>query len=368
MRVLMIDQWLPTQPYTQELARELSRHVELTVAAPRYYQPQGEPFRHKSVLESKVKEQKLGLLRYFWGVAWMYGAALFGRYDVIHVQAFKKWQFEMRPFLWAARLGRKKLVYTAHNILPHEHDDNRREADALHAWYRRCDAILVHNENSRRVLLDFEPSVAERVHVIPHGCFDNYSAFVAEQPHEKTVFLQFGVLRKYKGIDTLLEAAALLPEEARKRMRIVIAGNQRPELDDTDYAALLEQHGVQSFVTLERRFIPDEELPGFFNACDCCLFPYKNIYGSGALLLAYGFEKPVIASAIPTFVEETDNGAAGLLYEPGNAASLAEAMLRFLSLSEEEKQAMKREIRRLCETKYNWRSSAELLAQVYRSL
>ena len=368
MNVLMIDQWLPGQPYTQELARELSRHVELTVAAPRYYHPQGERFRNKSVLESKVKESRFGLLRYFRGLAWLYGAALFGRYDVLHVQAFKKWELEMRPFEWAKRFGHKKLVYTAHNILPHEHGDNQREAEALKRWYRLCDAILVHNESSRRVLLDFEPSVADKVQVIAHGTFDNYAETVKEQPHEKTVFLAFGAIRKYKGIDTLLHEAALLPQSLREQIRIVIAGNQRKELDNTDYQALLEKEGVGDFVTLERRFIPDGELPAYFNGCDCCLFPYKNIYGSGALLLAYTFRKPVIASRIPTFEEETGGGKTGLLYDSAREGALAEAITRFVSLPEAERAAMRASTQEICRTKYSWAVSAENLAALYRSL
>lgn len=362
----MVDQWLPGQPYALELCRELGRHVELTLAAPRYYRAQSEPFRTKAVLESKVKEQKLGLARYFRGLLWLYGAALFGRYDVIHIQAFKKWQFEMRAYAWARRFGRKKLVYTAHNILPHEHGGDQREANALRRWYRLCDAIIVHNESSRQVLLGFEPSVADKVQVIPHGSFSDYAGSVGETAHEKTVFLQFGAIRKYKGIDILLEAASLLPEEIRQQVRIVIVGNQRRELDDTDYEALLARWQVQDCVELIRRFIPDGELPAYFNGCDCCLFPYKNIYGSGALLLAYTFGKPVIASAIPTFVEETDGGKTGLLCEPMNPRALADAITRFSALSGAERAAMKAHIRTLCENKYNWAVSAAALAEVYR--
>ena len=368
MKVLMIDQWLPQQPYTQELARELSRHVELTLAAPRYYRPQGERFRCRSVLETKVKEKKLGMLSYLRGVLWLYTAALFGRYEVLHVQVFKKPRMEMPAFRLARRLTKKKLVYTAHNILPHEHGGSRREAEDLRRWYRLCDAILVHNEHSRKVLLDFEPSVADRVHVISHGTFDDYAGAVKELPHEKTVFLQFGMIRKYKGIDALLRAAAKLPDELRKQIRIVIAGNQRPELDDTDYRAMIVELGVGDFVTFTPRRIPDEELPAYFNGCDCCLFPYTNIYGSGALLLAYTFRKPVIASGIPTFVEETDGGKTGLLYDPADENGLAEAIERFVSLSEEEKASMRRNTQEICRTKYSWAVSAEKLATLYRSL
>ena len=364
MNVLMVDQWLPGQPYALDLSRQLSRYVNLTLAAPKYFHPQNEPFRCKNILESKVKEKKLGLLSYMRGVLWLGRAALFGKYDVIHIQAFKKQGIEMPVFELAHRLTRKKTVYTAHNILPHE-KGNSKEAEALKKWYHTCDAILVHNEHSKRVLVDFVPETEEKIHVVPHGTFDGFSGLAKEEKHEKTVFLLFGMIRKYKGIDSLLKAASLLPESSRKEIQIIIAGNQRKELDDTDYQALLDGYGLGGFVKLDIRRVPDEEVPALFNGADCCLFPYKEIYGSGALLMAYGFEKPVIASEIPTFVEETDQGSTGLLYDPADPQRLADAMVRFSRLSDREKQEMKENIRSLCETKYNWAISAQMLAQIY---
>ena len=67
MKVLMIDQWLPGQTYALELARPLSGQVSLTLMTTRYYQPQREPFRCQNVLESKVKEKKLGFPSYLRG-------------------------------------------------------------------------------------------------------------------------------------------------------------------------------------------------------------------------------------------------------------------------------------------------------------
>ena len=367
MKVLMIDQWLPGQTYALELARPLSGQVSLTLMTTRYYQPQREPFRCQNVLESKVKEKKLGFPSYLRGLLSLYGAALFGRYDVLHVQAFKKQRLETPAFSLARRLTRKKLVYTAHNILPHE-SGGPKEAERLKKWYQLCDAIIVHNEHSRKVLIDFEPSVAEKIHVVPHGTYSEFSAFAKEQPHEKTVFLQFSMIRKYKGISDLLKAAAQLPEEYRNKIRIVIAGNQRKDLDDTDYRAMLEEYGLGDFVTFKPARVPDEQVPDYFNQADCCLFPYTEIYGSGALLMAYSFEKPVLASGIPTFVEETDGGKTGLLYDPAQEGGLAEAIRRFTDLSEAEKAVMKENIRTICKTKYSWSVSAAALAEIYRTV
>ena len=368
MKILMIEQMLPENTYSQELCRPLGQQVDLTLATTRYYEPGQEPYKCKRVFETRVKSGFKEKIMYVRGVLWMYRTALFGKYDLIHVQNFKKWAFEKPAIVLAKRLTRKKLVYTAHNILPHEHGGNSKEEKSLRDWYMLCDAIIVHNEQSKQILLDFEPRAAGKVHVVPHGTFASFSGAAKPVPHEKTVFLQFGLIRKYKGVASLLKAASLIPEEYRKKIRIVIVGKQWKNLDNTDYHGLVDTYGLRDFVELNNDWIPDEDMPGYFNGADCCLFPYTNIYGSGALLMAYTFDKPVIASGIPAFVEETDNGRTGLLYEPENDKSLANAIQAFVDLPESRKQDMRNSIRDLCENKYNWTVSARSLAQVYREL
>ena len=367
MNVLMVDQWLPAQPYALDLSRELSKHVNLTLVTPRYFHPTSEKFRCMNVLESKVKEKKSGIFCYLGGLLRLGGAVLFGKYDVIHIQAFKQQRIEMPLIRTACSLSRKKLVYTAHNIMPHE-KIREKDRNQLKKWYRHCDAIIVHNEHSKQVLMNVMPECANRTHVIPHGTFSDFEGKGKDEKHEKTVFLQFGMIREYKGIPDLLKAASMIPMESRKQISIIIAGNQRKDLDATDYQAILDEYGLQDFVRLDIRRIPDEEVPDLFNGSDCCLFPYTEIYGSGALLMAYGLDKPVIASGIPTFIEETEHGATGLLYDPEDAEGLMKAILRFTSLTEKERDEMKQRIQVLCKTKYNWETSSRKLASVYQLL
>lgn len=368
MKVLMIEQMLPENTYSQELCRRLGKHVDLTLATTRYYQPGQEPYKTKRVFETRVKNGVKEMAMYVRGVLWLYGAALFGRYDVIHVQTFKKWSVEKPAVVWAHRLRKKKLVFTAHNILPHEHGGNSKEEQSLRDWYRLCDAIIVHNEQSKKTLLGFEPKAVDKVHVVPHGIFASFSGSAETVPHQKTVFLQFGLIRKYKGIAFLLKAASLIPEEYRQKIRIVIAGKQWKNLDDTDYEGMIDALGLRDFVELDNDWIPDEKMAEYFNGADCCLFPYTNIYGSGALLMAYTFHKPVIASSIPAFEEETDNGKTGLLYNPDDEQALADAICRFTDAPEAEKENMRQSIRTLCADKYNWEVSANALAGIYRAL
>ncbi|MBO0768261.1 MAG: glycosyltransferase, partial [Solirubrobacterales bacterium] len=63
----------------------------------------------------------------------------------------------------------------------------------------RADAIIVHTEHAREQLAGFD-----NVHVVPHGAL----ALTPARPrfHSRPMVLCFGLIRPYKGIDTLLAA------------------------------------------------------------------------------------------------------------------------------------------------------------------
>ena len=358
----MVDHFLPANAYTEELCRELAKHVSLSLMTSLFYQPKEVAWRCIRVFGNRNKTR-----RYYYSLFRLFLSAVFGGYDVIHLQDYK--HDTMESFiLKLARLTGKKLVCTAHNILPHEHNQNAHDENVMRRWYRACDAIIVHNEQTRQMLTTFEPACGNKIYVIAHGtyhaCIDN----VPKKEKDKTVFLQLGLIRKYKGIDCLLNAASLLPESVRKRIQIMIVGAQNKEVDDTDYEGMIASNSLEDFVEFRNVFVPDNEIPEFYGNADCCLFPYRDIYGSGALLMAYTFGKPVIVSNVPSFIEETDNGKTGILFTAGDAKSLANAIQRFTELPPDRRQSMVNTIHSLCEKKYNWAVSAKRLAQVYSAL
>ena len=111
----------------------------------------------------------------------------------------------------------------------------------------------------------------------------------------------------------------------------------------------------------------DEALDALYQEADYCLFPYREIYGSGALLMAYSYSKPVLASSIPAFEEETDGGCTGLLFPPEEPDALKDAILRAADWTEETYTGTQSHIRQLVEEKYYWKHSAECLAEGYRN-
>ena len=171
---------------------------------------------------------------------------------------------------------------------------------------------------------------APRIAVIPHGHYiDAYPNTVAradarrtlQLPAPSTVYLFLGLIRPYKGLEELLPAFGSLPDPDA---RLLVAGRPRP----ADYAArLAAQAAGDGRLYWHPRFVPSDQVQLWMNAADVVALPYRQITTSGAAMLAWSFGKPVIAPALPAFVEPMAAAPfLGLLYDPADPRALAEAL------------------------------------------
>lgn len=364
MKILMVENFLPGNRYTLELCKELTKIVQVDVACRIDAGENDGSVRLLKLLDYRKPNKQAFLWHWSMSMLLLVKTIVLGKYDIIHVQGTMLPQLEF-PLYTFLKGKRRKLVYTVHNILPHEAKESDKER--CQNFYRQCDRLVVHNNWTREQLVDEYGIRSDRIVVMPHGTYQTKQVPSADQTSAKR-FLSFGMIRKYKGIDILLYAIAALPKQEREKMHFVIAGAQNKKLDDTPYREMIEQLGISGCTEFLDRRIADAELPGLFASADACLFPYREIYGSGALLMAYSYEKPVIASDVPAFVEETNKGETGLLFQNENAGSLAKALVAFAKLSEQEVAKKKAAIHRMVEEKYNWRHSAGLLKKMYQDL
>ena len=250
---------------------------------------------------------------------------------------------------YQARGGR--LVYTVHNLAQHEGEGGAVEAAALRQLLARADGLHVHagymadqvqrlrasgsvGDRPQQHGIDSsgrsptEP--APRIAVIPHGHYiDAYPNTVAradarrtlQLPAPSTVYLFLGLIRPYKGLEELLPAFGSLPDPDA---RLLVAGRPRP----ADYAArLAAQAAGDGRLYWHPRFVPSDQVQLWMNAADVVALPYRQITTSGAAMLAWSFGKPVIAPALPAFVEPMAAAPfLGLLYDPADPHGLAEAL------------------------------------------
>jgi glycosyltransferase involved in cell wall biosynthesis len=282
---------------------------------------------------------------------------------------------------WSAlRRQKKKIVYTAHDVLPHEPD--KKSLDHCRWMYQSADAIIVHGERLKNVLADRFSVHGARVHVIPHG---NYN-FVADTPgrwdrasarasfqfgDDDQVVLFFGMIRPYKGLDDLIEAFRIVQEReaaGKRRLRLLVAGTDvsgywgRGGYEEQIARAKLGDH-----VRVHLGYSALTDVPRFFLASDVVAVPYKRGSQSGVLQLAYSFAKPAIATRVGSLDEVVDSNKTARLVAPENPEEFAAALSEILGDPERGHQ-LGAQGRIYAETELGWGAIADRTRQLYTSM
>jgi glycosyltransferase involved in cell wall biosynthesis len=137
--------------------------------------------------------------------------------------------------------------------------------------------------------------------------------------------LFFGFIRKYKGLDILLEAMQLLKNHLihGKEVKLLIAGEFYE--DRAHYDEQIRELGIENQLILHTDFIPDSEVRNYLCAADVVIQPYRHATQSGVTPLAYHFEIPMIVTNVGGLPSLVPHDKVGLICEP-NAASIAEAI------------------------------------------
>lgn len=210
-----------------------------------------------------------------------------------------------------------RVVWTAHNIVPH--DDTGEDRWLAEKLARAADGVIVHTDAARK-MLNTAFDVDCPVRVIPHGHYrDAYPPLIDRDAArrqlglngDRHVLLAFGQVRPYKGFQDLIERFRQTDLEAT----LIIAGNPR---DRHAASALRSRTADDPRIRLDLRFHGRQETSLLFSAADRVVLPYRRVTTSGTLVLALSLGR---ACVIP------DNAA--LLDISGEAA-----VERFVSIDD----------------------------------
>jgi glycosyltransferase involved in cell wall biosynthesis len=228
-----------------------------------------------------------------------------------------------------------RIICIADNVLPHE----KRFGDRMFTKYflKAPHAFITMSEKVMKDLKTFEPDKPARL--VTHPLYDNFGKIIPAEiakahlgiPGSDKIILFFGFIRKYKGLDILLQAMA---DEriAQQGIRLLVAGEFYE--DEKKYQELIDSLGIRDRLILKTDFIPDSEVKYFLCAADAVIQPYRNATQSGVTPLAYHFEKPMVVTNVGGLPDLVPDGRAGLVVEP-NPSSIAEGILRFYQLGED---------------------------------
>lgn len=239
-----------------------------------------------------------------------------------------------------ARLFGHTVVLTVHNINAAKRDnrDNALNRFTLRYLYSTAHLLIVHTPQSKAELMKEFPVKESKIAIIKHGMNNRVMqrgiSRVEARMHfglksEEKVVLFFGNIDYYKGLDVLVDSLLLLPEEFRQNLKVLIAGNSKypdytgPVIEKTKSAELKDS------VISRIGYIPDEEVEYYFTAADCIVLPYRNIYQSGVVFMAYTFGLPLLAADVGNFRNDVPEGKAGYLFESGNTGDLSKTILKY---------------------------------------
>src|SRR5580700_123006 len=301
---------------------------------------------------------------------------------ILHILWNNKIELLDRTLLMAYyKLCGKKIAFTAHNVNQARRDakDSLLNRITLRIQYRLCDHIFVHTKKMKDELCQDFGVPEKAVTVIRHPVNDAFpdtdltpsqaKRQLGLQENEKAV-LFFGRIRPYKGIEHLLAAFHFLVAN-HSDYRLIIAGE--PKKGSEEYRRQIEQSVKTEFtsgqIIMKIQFIPDEEMEVYLKAADVLVLPYKEIFQSGVLFLAYSFGLPVVATDVGSFREEIVEGRTGFLCQPGDPADLANTIERyFASHLYRCLDQRRQEIRDYANERYSWDKVGELTWNAYQGL
>ncbi len=201
-----------------------------------------------------------------------------------------------------------KLVWTPHNIIPHDSKYLR-----IHKF---CRNFFAHNMKWIRLFSELSIAAAaselncdiKKFKIIQEGSYvryypDKISTSEARKllsiDKDKLVLLYTGLIKPYKGVDELITG---FKNSFSDNAILIITGS----IMNPGYGDKIKEM-INEKIMLIDRFIDNDELQIYFNAADVVTLPFKQIENSGSVILAMSFKKAVIAPAKGVLEERLKN-------------------------------------------------------------
>jgi len=226
-----------------------------------------------------------------------------------------------------------QIICIADNVIPHE----KRMGDTLLTKYffSSIHRFVTMSEKVNQDLKTFtqKPSIN-----IVHPIYDNFGDIISKEearkhlalPVNEKIILFFGFIRKYKGLDLLLEAMnnASIREA---NIKLLIAGEFYDNKEE--YEIIIAKYNLANSLYLRTQFIDNSEVKYYLSASDFVIQPYKNATQSGVTPLAYHFEKPMLVTNVGGLANLVPHMNVGIVTEP-NADSIAAGIMKLYELGE----------------------------------
>lgn len=215
---------------------------------------------------------------------------------------------------------RCKVIALIHNAIPHEARFFDKPMASL--LFRQCHGFIVLSDPVRNDLLHLCPGAAYIQN--PHPLYDHFgekrdktdACRSLRIDSRKRNLLFFGLIRDYKGLDLLIEAAGRLDDT----YQLIIAGECYGSFDA--YQAQIDASPARERIFVYNRYIRDEEIPLFFSAADALILPYRSATQSGVVSVAYHYDLPMVSTPVGDFPNSIGVPGTGVVASDISAGAL----------------------------------------------
>ena len=218
-----------------------------------------------------------------------------------------------------------KYVMTVHNVIPHRKSFFEKGFSTL---LKRQNGLIVHtDENVNELEKIF--NIKNHVYKIPHGvnllykkmgkkvCMEKLNIHT-----EKPIVLFFGAIKEYKGLDVLIRSLAGV------NCFLLIAGHIEGSFKK--YQNLLEENHIDCMYFID--FIPEDDIPVFFQSADIAVLPYIDFHSqSGVLLQISKYSVPLVATNVGPFASYSEKYGNALICEKNNTNDLKKTVIQLLN-------------------------------------
>lgn len=229
-----------------------------------------------------------------------------------------------------------KVISITHNIIPHEKFPF---SNLLTKYFvNACNGFVT---LSKSVINDLNKFTSNKNKIfLPHPIYNIFGDKVDKSSARNYLKLQkdskyilfFGIIRKYKGLDLILEA---MGDKRIKNLgiRLIVAGEFYE--DKTRYLEIINNKDIDKQVIIADKFIPGEDIKYYFSAADIIVQPYRTATQSGVTQIAYNFEKPMLVADVGGLSEIVPNNKVGYVTKI-SSQEIANAIVDFYENNRED--------------------------------
>jgi Glycosyltransferase len=294
--------------------------------------------------------------------------------QVIHIQWLRIPTFDVFFLKFVKRMTRCKIVFTAHNILPHRKGNSSSDSkEAYRKMYQLADVVIVHTQSTKNELLSIFSIAEGKVSVINHGLLNlTYDPNLLQQQEKQFndhymtekcfIFSALGFQYEYKGVDLLVDMWKNTPELCNNSYyKLLLIGKNR----GVDLSAA---NGIDNII-VEDREMSDEEFYYLLTHTDVYILPYKKISQSGALMSAITTGTPMLVTETGGLTEPFKIAQIGWTIPANNVSALRDKMLWLVEHPEEINYVKNnREAWEKVRNHYSWENIAKQTYLLYHNI